>query len=63
MRPRSLIPLAVEDVAPGGLIVLNTLGVNDLGEIVGDYIGAGGEMFGFLDNGGGLPDSQFNCSS
>ena len=24
------------------------LGVNDLGEIVGDYVGAGGEMFGFL---------------
>ena len=24
------------------------LGVNDRGEIVGDYIGAGGEMFGFL---------------
>ena len=28
------------------------LGVNDLGDIVGDYIGADGEMFGFVDSGG-----------
>jgi uncharacterized membrane protein len=28
------------------------LGVNDLGEIVGDYVNESGEMFGFLDNGG-----------
>jgi len=40
----------VSVVTPGS-ISTQALGINDLGEIVGDYI-LDGEMFGFLDNGG-----------
>jgi hypothetical protein len=35
-----------------GSVSTQALGVNDLGEIVGDYTLANGDMFGFLDNGG-----------
>ncbi len=35
-----------------GSVSTQALGVNDLGEIVGDYTLADGDMFGFLDKGG-----------
>jgi hypothetical protein len=35
-----------------GSVSTQALGVNDLGEIVGDYTLANGDMLGFLDNGG-----------
>jgi uncharacterized membrane protein len=35
-----------------GSVSTQALGVNDLGEIVGDHTLANGDMFGFLDRGG-----------
>jgi hypothetical protein len=37
-----------------GSVSTQALGINDQGEIVGDYTVANGDMFGFLDKGGGV---------
>lgn len=42
----------VSNITFPGAADTQALGVNDLGEIVGDYTLADGNMYGFLDNGG-----------
>jgi hypothetical protein len=42
----------VTTLAPFGSASAQALGINDLGEIVGDWVDSGGAMHGFLDNAG-----------
>jgi hypothetical protein len=43
---------AIQTIDPFGSTFTQALGVNDLGEIVGFYVGADGNQHGYIDNGG-----------
>ena len=42
----------IQTIDPFGSTFTQALGVNDLGEIVGFYVGADGDQHGYIDNGG-----------
>jgi len=42
----------ISDIAVPGALSTQALGINDMGEIVGDYVATNGNMYGFLLNGG-----------
>ena len=54
MRPviSFIPPPEMPNITVPGSVSTQALGINNLGEIVGDYSLANGDMFGFLDVGG-----------